>query len=53
MHVHAFFSPCSHPLSPILVQNHKCYALLFLVMKNFEYSYCEGKRSLHSVRAVG
>lgn len=38
-----FFPPCFHPLSPILVQNHKCYALLFLVMKNFEYSYCGGE----------
>lgn len=51
MHAHAFFSPCFHPLSPILVQNHKCYALLFLVMKNCDYSYCGGKRNLHSVRA--
>lgn len=53
MHVHAFFSPLFHCFSPILVQNHKCYALLFLVMKNSEYSYygeeeesaqCEGSR---------
>lgn len=34
----SFLSSASDP--PILVQNHKCFALLFLIMRNFVYLYC-------------